>query len=524
MANKLIFTHGANFTARFGVASKQNLETRLNQLVAFDAKRGLTTKFVFVDESASVAPFGVKPTNLTTAQAIKGVIDAIAAKAPQDFFLVVGGHDIVPLFEYLNPVSGTTDKTVPSDNGYASSGPSQLPLVPDRLLGRLPTSNDSSPDVLWNQFDEILTFQPPKGAARGYAIYADYWSEPSRNVASQLGIPGPRQSLSPPVDVQPNPGSFPASGLSDGRLHYFNLHGDLRNSPWYGQDGNNLNSYPEACLPALIPPGVRHSVAACEACYGGDSYGTKGVRRTVTTANCLTYLNHQAIGFCGSTTIAYGGTNDAPDLWAADLLVLYFLQNVQAGKGMGAALRDAKVRVAQDAMKKNGAYDDLTKKTLLQFLLYGDPSVAPMPSASGAKSVKGSGKVESLQQLIGPLDAAQPGVVVTLLPPGGPSGAKGLTAKVPALPGKLASGPKRLVYTERRQLTWARPDQMRALRVLGAKGIVSKTVSPEKPQTAEWLAETYEIGMTSNEVPRYFVRVLETTGKDFRLVAQGVSR
>src|SRR6202043_4001485 len=99
-----------------------------------------------------------------------------------------------------------------------------------------------------------------------------------------------------------------------------------------------------------------------------DSYGTTRVRRMVSTANCLTYLSQQAIGFCGSTTIAYGGTNDAPDPWAADLLVLYFLQGIRAGKGMGAALRDAKVRVAQDAMQKNGAYDDMTKTTLLQFL------------------------------------------------------------------------------------------------------------------------------------------------------------
>jgi len=91
--------------------------------------------------------------------------------------------------------------------------------------------------------------------------------------------------------------SFPAAGLSGGRVHYFNLHGDLRNSPWYGQDGNNVNSYPEVCLPALIPAGVRHSVAACEACYGGDSYGTKAVRRTVNTANCPSYLNLRDAAF-----------------------------------------------------------------------------------------------------------------------------------------------------------------------------------------------------------------------------------
>jgi hypothetical protein len=521
MTSKLVFTHGGNFEGKFGVTAKQNLETRLNQLVDFDAKKGMSTKVVFVDDPASVAPFGIAATNLTTAQAIKGVVDAIATKAPQDYFIAIGGHDIVPFFEYQNPVSGTTDKTVPSDNGYATSGANQLPLVPDRSFGRLPTSNDSKPDLLWNQLDEILSFKPPAANGGGYAIYADYWSQPSRNIANQLGIPETSQSLSPPIDVQPNPGSFPTAGLLAGQFHFFNLHGDLRNSPWTGQDGKNLRAYPQACLPTLIPPGVRHTIAACEACYGGDSYGTKAVRRTVGTANCLAYLNQQAIGFCGSTTIAYGGTNDSPGLWAADLLVLYFLQGIRAGKAMGTALRDAKIRVAQDAMQKNGAYDDLTKKTLLQFLLYGDPSIAPIQSRFVSKSAKAIGKAESLVDLVGPLQEAQPEVTVAL-PAERRLRAKGVTA-LPKLPGKLANMQQRLVFSERRQLTWARPDQIRAVGLLRAKGIVAKTVAQENSKT-EWLIETYEVGVSENETPQYYVRVLEETGKGFRMVAQGTSR
>jgi hypothetical protein len=519
MKSKLVFTHGANFRAKFGVAARENLETRLNQLVALDAKREITSKWVFVDDQASVATFGVAPANAATASAIKGVVDAIAAKMPFDYLVVVGGHDIVPLFEYTNPVSGTTDKVVPSDNGYASSGADAPPLVPDRLLGRLATSNDSNADLLWKQFDEISSFRP-SGDVTGYAMYADYWSQPSQNIAKQLGIANPRQSLSPPIDVNPNPMSFPAAGLTGSRFHYFNLHGDLRNSPWYGQDGGDLNSYPEACLPALIPTGVQHSVAACEACYGGDSYGTNSVRRKINTANCLTYLNQKAIGFCGSTTIAYGGTNDAPDLWAADLLVLYFLQGCLAGKTMGAALRDAKVQVAQDAIKKNNAYDDLTKKTLLQFLLYGDPSVAPFQGSAGAKSIKAKTGSEALVKLIVPLQEAPPEVVV-VEPNVSRLGAKALQAQMPRLPGRLASGRERLVFSERRQLIWARPNQTRALQLLGAKGIAPNTAAPVRK---EWVAETYEIGMSGNEAAQYFVRFLEGNQKGFRVVAQGMSR
>ena len=523
MKNKLLFSHGANFVAKFGTPAKQTLDTYLMQLAAFDAKRGIATKIVFVDDPASVAEFGAPAAQLGTAQAIKATVDAIAAKSPQDYFVAVGGHDIVPMFDYPNPVSGTTDKRVPSDNGYASSSASSLPLVPDRMFARLPTGNEPTPILLWKQFDEILSFKPAKASASGYAFYADYWTQPSQSIAKQLGIPAASHSISPPVNVQPGGASFPAAGLSGGRIHYFNLHGDLRSAPWYGQDGSDLNIYPEACLPSMIPFGVRHSVAACEACYGGDSYGTKAVRRTAGTANCLAYMEKQAIGFCGSTTIAYGGTNDTPTPWAADLLVFYFLQGIRECKEMGAALRDAKVRMARDAIQKNGAYDDLTKKTLLQFLMYGDPSVAPIQAAVGAKSIRATGEPESYERLVAPLLEVQP--TVTLIParPVAKSGAKGVGSTVPGLPGKLAKSPHHLMHRERLRLTWARSDHWEALQNLGAKGIFSASGKAEE-FSKEWIAETYEIGQARGNVTRYFVRVLEDSKKDYRIVAQAVSR
>ncbi len=526
IANKLVFSHSGNFVAKFGAPAKQTLEARLIQLTAFDAKRGIGTRSVFVDDPASVGPFGVPPATAANPLAIKAVIDAISRKSGIDYYLIVGGHDIVPLFEYPNPISGTSDKVVPSDNGYASSSTTaDPPFVPDRRLGRLPTGNDPTPDILWKQFDEILLFKPmAPSALSGYAIYADAWTQPSQNIAKQLGIAPAQHSVSPPLDVQANPTSFPAAGLSAAKMHYVNLHGELRVPHWVGQDGVNSRWYPDACLPALIPSGVRHSVAACEACYGADSFGTNLVRRTVSTANCLTYMDLQAIGFCGSTTIAYGGTNDAPDLWAADLLVLYFLQAVQAAKDMGAALLDAKVKVAQDAMRRNNAYDDLTKKTLLQFVLYGDPSISPLASQATPKVAKSTEISDSLRELIPNLNAALPSVSRIELPVIQPvPGSKQATVGLPPLPGKLASTPVRLLYREQQELSWKLPAGLGAMSYLREKSIVEGDVF-KQPVTTLWTVETYEIGMIRQETEQYYVRVLESRGLEFRMVAQGISR
>jgi hypothetical protein len=77
---------------------------------------------------------------------VNATVDAIAAKSPQDHFLAVGGHDIVTMFDYPNPVTGTTEKSVPS--GYASPSASSLPLVPDRMFRGRPTGIEPSPILL----------------------------------------------------------------------------------------------------------------------------------------------------------------------------------------------------------------------------------------------------------------------------------------------------------------------------------------------------------------------------------------
>ncbi len=76
-------------------------------------------------------------------------------------------------------------------------------------------------------------------------------------------------------------------------------------------------------------------------------------------------------GFFGSTTIAYG-PDDHND--QADLICQYFLQSLLNGASLGRAALEARQKFAHTASMS----DPSNVKTIAQFNLYGDPSVAPI--------------------------------------------------------------------------------------------------------------------------------------------------
>ena len=72
-----------------------------------------------------------------------------------------------------------------------------------------------------------------------------------------------------------------------------------------------------------------------------------------------------------STCIAYGAV--ATPLVAADLLGNYFWQQMKSGRTAGEALMIAKIDMAREMIKRQGYLDAEDQKTLLSFVLYGDP-------------------------------------------------------------------------------------------------------------------------------------------------------
>jgi hypothetical protein len=73
----------------------------------------------------------------------------------------------------------------------------------------------------------------------------------------------------------------------------------------------------------------------------------------------------------GSTKISYGSVT--PPLIAADFLGRSFWENLSAGLPAGEALRRAKTDLATEMVKRQGYLDGEDQKTLISFVLYGDP-------------------------------------------------------------------------------------------------------------------------------------------------------
>jgi hypothetical protein len=163
------------------------------------------------------------------------------------------------------------------------------------------------------------------------------------------------------------------------KLSYFNLHG-LEDAPeWYGQrdpmrDLNSPTEFPIALRPSdVINSGRAPKVVFTEACYGANSIG-----KTSESALSLKFLTSGSRAVIGSTKISYGSVR--PPLIAADLLGQLFWQFLNKRLPVGEALRRAKMKLAAEMHQRQGYLDGEDQKTLISFVLYGDPLYQPSPN------------------------------------------------------------------------------------------------------------------------------------------------
>jgi hypothetical protein len=170
------------------------------------------------------------------------------------------------------------------------------------------------------------------------------------------------------------------------QLSYYNLHG-LEDSPeWYGQRDPYYNhkgpDYPIALRPSdIVNSGRAPQIVYSEACYGANVID-KGVEDAIS----LKFLASGTLGVVGSTTTSYGSI--APPLIAADLLGKSFWQLLKEGFPAGEALLRAKINLAREMDKRQGYLDGEDQKTLIQFVLYGDPLAQPHLHGATPKAIQ----------------------------------------------------------------------------------------------------------------------------------------
>lgn len=403
----IVLSNRTPLVQAFGVDRFRRLDEAVLSLVQAVRRRpGWTAYRVYTDDPGSLEAFGLAPVDPGNAWQIKlrlADLDHELAKRGEMIgaLLIIGGHKTVPFHMLPNPTDDDDD-SVASDNPYATTDENYF--APEWPVGRLPSDDDLellvkqlkiSADAHlvairaltpWIRLQLALsTFlaRVLRRHVRALGYSASIWRRASLAVFRTIGDPG-ALFTSPPVEA----GSLPASVAAPTRLSYFNLHGIADGPEWFGQrdplrDKQAATEFPIALRPEDVVNGGRAPrIVFTEACYGANVFD-----KTAETALCLKFLASGSHAVVGSTKVSYGSVT--PPLIGADLLGRLFWEALNQGLPGGEALRRSKLGLAAAMHRRQGYLDGEDQKTLISFVLYGDPLYTPghAPAVSGRKAV-----------------------------------------------------------------------------------------------------------------------------------------
>jgi hypothetical protein len=375
------------------------------------AVKGWDARLFLADDPEYTQPMGIQPVSSIDPWAIKlALVDLDRALAKQGemigALLIVGGPDVVPFHNLPNPVDDQ-DKEVPSDNPYTTRDENYF--FPEWPVGRLPSGSGKDAGLLLdmlrqmtrryenhiekegrsnNWFSRMFKWMGYKLFSRksGFGYTAAIWKGASESVFRPVGNPK-SMFISPPFGI--NGSSGDSSRLKFGlnrsakkgvklpknRLSYFNLHG-LEDSPyWYGQCDPCINEngyeFPIALRPEDIAPKVTgKNNKSPEVVFSESCYGSHIKNKAIDEAISLKFLSTGTQAIVGSTCMSYGSIN--PPLIAADLLGFAFWKFLRDGLPAGEALY----------------LDGEDQKTIISFVLYGDPLIAPFSRVKSSKTIR----------------------------------------------------------------------------------------------------------------------------------------
>jgi tetratricopeptide (TPR) repeat protein len=422
----VVFTTLAGLQSQYGPTAVQAIHAQLKKLVEVVNGRKINQEFwgsllFYADDPTCTGAFNLLPAPHNDPWQLKVILadlDAALEKRGERIgaVLIVGGPEIVPFHNLPNPVEDA-DIEVPSDNPYAAKDNNYF--VSDWSVGRISGGAGEDPATLLTVVKEITsrydhnarkpawyrriiqylrellkTGVSKKLSSFGYT--AAVWRRASLSVFRPIGNPSDLL-ISPPIHAAeltdsiyteevPQPVPAKASTcllMPDTRLAYFNLHGVPDSSEWYGQCDPTLpEAGPEFPI-AMRPQDIRNSGSAphlvfTEACYGANIGG-----KTVDEAISLKFLASGTHALVGSTCISYGSLSTP--LSSADLLGRVFWNLLQEGFTAGESLKRAKIHLTREMNQRQGFLDAEDQKTLISFVLFGDPLAQPFQTRVSPK-------------------------------------------------------------------------------------------------------------------------------------------
>jgi tetratricopeptide (TPR) repeat protein len=403
----IILTSRTRLTQKFGESEFDQIDDAIIDMVESVRRRpGWSAYRIYPDDPSTLEHFGLSPIDPGNAWQVKlrlADLDRALGKRGEMIgaLFIIGGADVIPFHMLPNPTDDD-DEVVHSDNPYATSDENYF--APEWPIGRLPSGGDSQQLIRYLEkasrkhaqttqtnniilrmrfwfADRFRRLVRNSGSSMGYT--ASIWRKASLAVFKAIGEPG-TMITSPPTEAS----RLPSLAMRPVNLSYYNLHG-LEDAPeWYGQrdplrDTQTDVEFPVALRPSDVVNGGRAPrIVFTEACYGANILG-----KSIDDALSLKFLDSGTNAVIGSTRISYGSVT--PPLIAADLLGRLFWQNINQQIPVGEALRRAKLQLAAEMHRRQGFLDGEDQKTLISFVLYGDPMFLPLRNFTypGEKSI-----------------------------------------------------------------------------------------------------------------------------------------
>mgnify|MGYP000436371322 CR=1 FL=1 len=398
----VIITSKTNLHKKYGPMSFSVIDSELQNLSqSIKHRHGWDSLVLYPDDPGNTAKYGIEPIDVVDPWKIKHLLatldNALRKRGAMiGALLIIGGPDIIPFHRLPNP-AGDMDTDVPSDNPYGTLSSNYF--LPEYPVGRLPDENGNDAGLLLGQIRRMSQTYHPKQAksvgwrnvfdtfgflvelirvllrknqqtsvlSRSFGYTAAIWQRSSIAVFRPIGQ-AHKIHVSPPIDAN----NIKTEIISGASLEYFNLHGIEHGADWYGQkDVANIQQsgpdYPVALSPSLIQKNGRApQVIFSEACFGGNIFG-----KSSSDAIVLKFISIGTEIIAASTCTAYGSVSTP--LIGADLLGYLFWKYLLNGYSAGEALMFAKIDYAKEMHRRQGYLDGEDQKTLLSFVLYGDP-------------------------------------------------------------------------------------------------------------------------------------------------------
>jgi peptidase C25-like protein len=361
----LLITSRRRLREVYGRRGETRILAAIGKLMAARAARGVDSGLLVIEQGLAdlgVAGAAVEP------EPISAQIAAIAQALEQRggslaSVLIVGGLEVVPFHEAPNPTPYDGDESVPSDCLYGACNP--FALLPDWAVGRIPGAAGGDPALLLRLLDNAAAgARPGDGTIKMFGYSTEAWRRAAAEVYAEIDDAA-TLLVSPPALAT----TFDRGQLDRAAWIYCNLHGVRDGPPWYGQP-DDLRTLVVALRPSdLKGLDLRGAVVVSEACYGAAISG-----RNEGTSLALAFLARGALGFVGATVISYGPPS--PPLGEADLIALHFLRALKTpGATLGSAFLASRAGMLRDTLVHQSTLDEDDQKTLLEFVLYGDPTL-----------------------------------------------------------------------------------------------------------------------------------------------------